>query len=178
MQSVAASNADSSTCATNDITTYAAIRVGKLAGVVPWSAQPSSQQADPCSARTPTVEVPQDVVSQHTRQVVDHSCGKAAGFGRHPGRRAGQPSAAQRTARGALAAMAHCCAALYFLNLRGDVLIERRYRDDVECASDTTHALFTTLPLRSCHALPAAKTAPPAPLAHHLQSSTPPHMLP
>jgi AP-2 complex subunit mu-1 len=29
--------------------------------------------------------------------------------------------------------MAHCCAAIYFLNLRGDILIERRYRDDVEC---------------------------------------------
>eukprot|EP00879_Flechtneria_rotunda_P003291 GHRR01003516.1.p1 GENE.GHRR01003516.1~~GHRR01003516.1.p1 ORF type:complete len:424 (+),score=105.05 GHRR01003516.1:317-1588(+) len=28
--------------------------------------------------------------------------------------------------------MAHCCAAIYFLNLRGDILIERRYRDDVE----------------------------------------------
>lgn len=28
--------------------------------------------------------------------------------------------------------MAHACAAIYFLNLRGDILIERRYRDDVE----------------------------------------------
>eukprot|EP00882_Tetradesmus_deserticola_P024248 GHRQ01026492.1.p1 GENE.GHRQ01026492.1~~GHRQ01026492.1.p1 ORF type:complete len:199 (+),score=73.58 GHRQ01026492.1:323-919(+) len=28
--------------------------------------------------------------------------------------------------------MAHCCAAIYFMNLRGDILIERRYRDDVE----------------------------------------------
>ncbi|WIA30739.1 hypothetical protein OEZ86_000806 [Tetradesmus obliquus] len=28
--------------------------------------------------------------------------------------------------------MAHCCAAIYFVNLRGDTLIERRYRDDVE----------------------------------------------
>ncbi|GBF91132.1 AP-2 complex subunit mu [Raphidocelis subcapitata] len=28
--------------------------------------------------------------------------------------------------------MAHACAAIYFLSLRGDVLIERRYRDDVE----------------------------------------------
>jgi len=28
--------------------------------------------------------------------------------------------------------MAHAVAALYFMNLRGDILIERRYRDDVE----------------------------------------------
>ncbi|KAI8472032.1 MAG: Mu homology domain-containing protein [Monoraphidium minutum] len=28
--------------------------------------------------------------------------------------------------------MAHACAAIYFMNLRGDILIERRYRDDVE----------------------------------------------
>ena len=28
--------------------------------------------------------------------------------------------------------MAGCCSALYFLNLKGDVLIQRIYRDDVE----------------------------------------------
>jgi hypothetical protein len=31
--------------------------------------------------------------------------------------------------------MAHALAAIYFLNLRGDILIERRYRDDVEYAA-------------------------------------------
>lgn len=31
--------------------------------------------------------------------------------------------------------MAGCCSALYFLNLKGDVLIQRTYRDDVEYGS-------------------------------------------
>ena len=30
--------------------------------------------------------------------------------------------------------MASACSALYFLNLKGDILIQRTYRDDVECA--------------------------------------------
>ena len=30
--------------------------------------------------------------------------------------------------------MASACSALYFLNLKGDILIHRTYRDDVECA--------------------------------------------
>ena len=33
--------------------------------------------------------------------------------------------------------MAGCCSALYFLNLKGDVLIQRIYRDDVECVSSS-----------------------------------------
>ena len=37
--------------------------------------------------------------------------------------------------------MASACSALYFLNLKGDILIQRTYRDDVECVLPRTAAL-------------------------------------
>ena len=38
--------------------------------------------------------------------------------------------------------MAGCCSALYFLNLKGDVLIQRTYRDDVEYVLPYADILF------------------------------------
>ena len=38
--------------------------------------------------------------------------------------------------------MASACSALYFLNLKGDILIQRTYRDDVEYALQHSAALY------------------------------------
>jgi len=38
------------------------------------------------------------------------------------------------------------CSAIYFLNLRGEVLVYRAYRDDIGCAPSRAWALSTQYP--------------------------------